>query len=92
MIFVNRPFFNEPGFGEPVDSAESLAYSANIRKNVLKYAMVGVLEHPPSLFAEVVKVHFKFKKRRIQSQVLAWEEYQSLDSLPLQLQQLMDKL
>jgi hypothetical protein len=92
MIFVNRPFFNEPGYGEPTDSVDSLSYSAEVRKNVVKYAMIDVLENPPSLFAQVVKVHFGLKKRRIQQQVLAWKQYQSFGSSHEKLQRLLGKL
>ncbi|KAJ3268472.1 hypothetical protein HDV01_002730 [Terramyces sp. JEL0728] len=75
MIFVNRPYFNEPGYGEPVDTPESKSYNGNVRVNVVKHAMIGQLVNPPGNFKEVVQNHFRLKRDRILKQVEVWQEY-----------------
>ncbi|KAJ3255129.1 Baculoviral IAP repeat-containing protein 6 [Boothiomyces macroporosus] len=75
MILVNRPYFNEPGFGDPEDSLASKRYSGDVRVNVVKYAMIDQIKNPPPNFKEVVQHHFKLKKARILKQVEAWKEY-----------------
>jgi hypothetical protein len=81
MIMVSRPYFNEPGFGDPVDSPPSLAYSASIREGVVKNAMLAHLKSlntdPNSPFADVIRTHFKLKKNRILAQLEKWKSFQT---------------
>lgn len=72
LILVDRPYFNEPGFGEPCDSSKSNAYSKNIRKETVVVAMTKMLNKPPKAFEETVITHFKVKKDEIQEQLNSW--------------------
>jgi Ubiquitin-conjugating enzyme len=81
MILVSRPYFNEPGFGDPDDSPRSLAYSSAVRDGVVKNAMLAHLKslktYPNSPFADVIRTHFKLKKERIVAQIEKWKSFQT---------------
>ncbi|KAI8900578.1 ubiquitin-conjugating enzyme/RWD-like protein [Globomyces pollinis-pini] len=74
MIFVTRPYFNEPGYGDPTNSAECLSYNRDVRWNTVRHAMIGNLKNPPVGFEDVVKTFFELKKKRIIQQLNAWKE------------------
>lgn len=81
MILVQRPYFNEPGFGDPTDSPQSLAYSALVREGVVKNAMLSHLKSlntsPQDPFGDVIRTHFKLKKLRILAQLEKWKTFQT---------------
>ena len=87
MILVARPYFNEPGCGEPTDNPQSLDYSRTVRFNVVKWAMLKHLTDLKQVkgggvFANVVKTHFLLKRERIVLQLREWEShYQKGDAL-----------
>lgn len=87
MILVARPYFNEPGYGEPTDIPKSLEYSRTVRFNVVKWAMLKHLKDLKEakgggVFANVVKTHFLLKRERIVLQLREWEShYQMGDAL-----------
>ena len=87
MILVSRPYFNEPGYGDPTDSAASLQYSRNVRHNVIKWAMLKHLKDLKEskgfgVFENALKTHFLLKRERILLQVQEWQShYQKGDDL-----------
>jgi ubiquitin-protein ligase len=78
LIFVDEPYYNEPGYEEDMGSEwsqkESEQYSENIRKQTLVWAVKDVIENPPQGFEEVVRLHFKMKKEEVLAQANKWME------------------
>ncbi|KAI6178303.1 UBC core domain-containing protein [Aphelenchoides besseyi] len=84
LIFVNEPiqlripysYFNEPGFersrGTPAGDQSSRDYTANIRHQCIRWAMLDMLRKPPPAFAKVVRRHFWLKRDEICLQIHEW--------------------
>ncbi|KIM46212.1 hypothetical protein M413DRAFT_16929 [Hebeloma cylindrosporum] len=72
MILCDEPYLNEPAWSTSGGSPQSLAYSANVRRMVIKTAMLGNLKTPPEPFADVIRTHFRLKARSISSQLDEW--------------------
>lgn len=79
LIFVNDPYFNEPGYeanrGTPAGTKASDAYNANLYYQVTKAAILDPLLRPkmiPSEFTEVVNAHFDLKRQEIEEQLQGW--------------------
>jgi hypothetical protein len=76
MIFVEQPFFNEPGYegirGSPEGDAKSREYNQNIQLHTLRYAMVAVLQKPPPEFAAIVRRHFALLAPHLRRQGARW--------------------
>ena len=57
LIFVNEPYFNEPGYetmiSTPAGKKASLQYNANIRQATVRWAMLDMLMQPPACFQRV---------------------------------------
>jgi len=72
MILCDEPYLNEPAWSTSGGSPQSLAYSANVRRMVVKTAMLGNLKTPPEPFADIIRTHFRLKGRSISSQLDEW--------------------
>jgi ubiquitin-protein ligase len=76
LIFIEEPYFNEPGHERSMNSEHgkkaSKEYNKNIKFNNLTWAMVDMLKNPPKGFESVVKTHFKLKGNKILSEVNKW--------------------
>ncbi|KAI6202918.1 hypothetical protein M3Y94_00496400 [Aphelenchoides besseyi] len=76
LIFVNEPYFNEPGFersrGTPAGDQSSRDYTANIRHQCIRWAMLDMLRKPPPAFAKVIRRHFWMKRDEICLQINEW--------------------
>ncbi|KAG6814198.1 hypothetical protein H0H92_000875 [Tricholoma furcatifolium] len=72
MILCDEPYLNEPGWASQGGSPASRAYSANVRRMVVKTAMLGNLKAPPEPFADVIRTHFRLKARSIAAQLDKW--------------------
>ncbi|THV08584.1 hypothetical protein K435DRAFT_740799 [Dendrothele bispora CBS 962.96] len=72
MILCDEPYLNEPGWAGSAGTTQSIAYSANIRRMVVKTAMLGNLKNPPEPFADVIRTHFRLKARAISEQLDRW--------------------
>ncbi|KAJ6613484.1 hypothetical protein B0H10DRAFT_2048706 [Mycena sp. CBHHK59/15] len=59
MILCEEPYLNEPD-------------SANVRRMVVKTAMLGNLQNPPEPFADIIRTHFRLKARSISTQLDQW--------------------
>ena len=73
LIFVKDPYYNEPGYersmGSPGATAASHAYSLERMIATVRWGMLDHLQHPRVGYEEVVKLHFKLKKKEILQQV-----------------------
>ncbi|KAH9899465.1 ubiquitin conjugating enzyme family protein [Cubamyces lactineus] len=72
MILCDEPYLNEPGWANSGGTPKSIAYSANIRRMVVKTAMLGNLKMPPEPWADVIRTHFRLKARSIMTQLDKW--------------------
>ncbi|KAF8639801.1 hypothetical protein AX17_001060 [Amanita inopinata Kibby_2008] len=72
MILCEEPYLNEPGWANSGGSPQSRAYSANVRRMVIKTAMLGNLKNPPEPFGDVIRTHFQLKARHITKQLDEW--------------------
>ncbi|KAJ7638794.1 ubiquitin conjugating enzyme family protein [Roridomyces roridus] len=72
MILCEEPYLNEPGWAEQAGTQQSRAYSANVRRMVVKTAMLGNLQNPPEPFGDIIKTHFRLKARAISAQLDQW--------------------
>lgn len=63
LIFVNEPYFNEPGYEQSMHSESgrkaSKDYNQNIREHTIHRAMIDHLKSPTGPFAETLLSHFK---------------------------------
>ncbi|TFY83061.1 hypothetical protein EWM64_g951 [Hericium alpestre] len=88
MILCEEPYLNEPGWANSAGTPQSaacayfrlsistpsdfLSDSANIRRMVLKAAMLGNLKNPPEPFGDIIRTHFRLKARCINEQLDKW--------------------
>ncbi|KIK65287.1 hypothetical protein GYMLUDRAFT_38722 [Collybiopsis luxurians FD-317 M1] len=72
MILCEEPYLNEPGWASSAGTPQSKAYSANVRRMVVRTAMLDALRNPPEPFEEVITTHFRLKARAIQKQLDDW--------------------
>jgi baculoviral IAP repeat-containing protein 6 len=78
LIFVNDPYFNEPGYaksqGTPQGTKRSDAYNANLRTQTLLHAIKPFVSgnNPYPEFDEPIQAHFRNKKLQIEKQMYQW--------------------
>lgn len=72
LILVSHPYYNEPGYEHQVGDRASTQYSQKIREATIRHAMIGQLRTPPAEFADVVRAHFRLKRRQIRQQCAQW--------------------
>jgi len=102
QIFVDEPFYNEPGYEYQMHTAEgkkqSDQYSSNVRNATIKYAMIEQIEKPPKGFEYITLNHFYLNKDRIIRQVRGWmtddvsKNPSNMATLAKELPGLVDKL
>jgi hypothetical protein len=72
MILCEEPYLNEPAWANSSGSQQSRAYSANVRRMVVKTAMLGNLKNSPEPFGDVIRTHFRIKAKSITTQLDEW--------------------
>jgi len=76
LIFVESPYFNEPGYeasmGTPEGDKKNANYNSLQRAFSVKLAMKASLESPPVAFEDVVKLHFWLRKEDIAERIEGW--------------------
>ncbi|KAF7352807.1 Baculoviral IAP repeat-containing protein 6 [Mycena venus] len=72
MILCEEPYLNEPGWANSAGTPQSRAYSANVRRMVVRTAMLGNLQNPPEPFADIIRTHFRLKAKSIAAQLDQW--------------------
>ncbi len=76
LIFVDEPYYNEPGYEKSINTdtgkKNSFNYNDNIRLETVKVAMIKMLENPPESYETLIQEHFKYKKDEILKIVDKW--------------------
>jgi len=76
LIFIDQPYFNEPGYQSSFGTSDGMKrsenYNKNIQHNTIKWAMIDMLQHPPFGFEEIIHNHFKLKKDHIMAETHKW--------------------
>ncbi|KAG2363357.1 hypothetical protein BDR07DRAFT_1607643 [Suillus spraguei] len=54
MIPCEEPYLNEPGWANDGGASQSRQYSSNVRRMVVKTAMLGNLKNPPEPFGDIL--------------------------------------
>jgi len=75
MIFVELPYFNEPGFGKanPTQPA-SVEYNKNISLQTVRWAMVEWMKdhHRGGIWEDVITSHFLIREEKIRQRIEHW--------------------
>jgi baculoviral IAP repeat-containing protein 6 len=78
LIFIEEPYFNEPGFEKTINTNEgnkkSKSYNKNIHSKTIELAMINMINNPPQGFEEVIQEHFKMKKDEILKTTSIWND------------------
>lgn len=76
MIFVPFPYFNEAGYEKYINTEDgnkkAIRYNYEVRLNCMKWAMLDVIKNPIKGFENVIKIHFKLKKKHIKNICSQW--------------------
>ena len=76
LIFVDEPYFNEPGYEKIMytdkGKESSKAYNDNIKLCTIMWAMINQLTNPPEEYKEIIFEHFKIKKHDIIQKIDEW--------------------
>lgn len=76
LIFVDEPYFNEPGYQSLINTEKgnnlSSLYNDNIRYETVRVAMLGVLNNKHKTYETFITEHFKMKKDEIIETVNKW--------------------
>jgi ubiquitin-protein ligase len=66
LIFIDKPYFNEPGYETLINTelgnSDSDKYNEKVKVNTHKWAISDMLKNPPEDFKEVIEKHFELKK------------------------------
>jgi ubiquitin-protein ligase len=69
LIFIENPYFNEPGYETKIDTKEgiknSLNYNSKLFIDTLKWAINDQIINPAKEYEEIITNHFKLKKNDI---------------------------
>ncbi|CAD7704553.1 unnamed protein product [Ostreobium quekettii] len=76
MVFVEDPWFNEPGRTARTRRAldESRSYNLSVRCHTLQHAILPAIKAPPQPFQKACREHFRIKQRSIRNQCEKWVE------------------
>jgi ubiquitin-protein ligase len=76
LIFIDHPYFNEPGYqssyGTSQGMARSAQYNADVQANNIKWAIIDSIINPEPCFADVITTHFRLKKDNILAMATEW--------------------
>jgi len=77
LILVPDPYFNEPGYERDIGTIHgnlaSRNYNNEIRRGCVMYAMLEQLRNPPPGFGEIIKNHFRMRKKAIRKDLKKWK-------------------
>ena len=78
LIFVEEPYFNEPGYqnsqGSEKGNIQSKYYNENIRIQNIKYGIIDQIKNPPKEFEDVIKKHYQINLDKIKKNISEWME------------------
>ncbi|XP_062509356.1 baculoviral IAP repeat-containing protein 6-like isoform X2 [Corticium candelabrum] len=76
LILVMEPYFNEPGYEREIGTKEgdihNQEYSAEVRVNTIRHAIIGQLRNPSPGFEDAIRMHFYLKKERVLKECESW--------------------
>jgi baculoviral IAP repeat-containing protein 6 len=76
LIFVDFPYFNEPGWERMMHTMEgklkAKAYNEPLQIATLQFAINNMIKNPPKGMEEVIKKHFSMKKEEILNTSQKW--------------------
>jgi len=73
LIFVEYPFYNEPGRENMTNSLDSAERENRTQRyNTLKFAILDALRYPDSSFKDLIVAHFQHKRDEITGQCNEW--------------------
>ena len=76
LIFVENPYFNEPGYEKNMHTAagkqSSNDYSENLQIETIRWAINDMIKNPPSTMENVIIQHFKLKKEELINTTEKW--------------------
>ncbi len=76
LIFVDEPYFNEPGYEQTMNTDKgresSQAYNDNIKLCTIMWGMINQITNPPNEYKEIIFEHFKIKKYDIIHKIDEW--------------------
>ncbi|KAI6243798.1 putative ubiquitin-conjugating enzyme protein 17 [Aphelenchoides fujianensis] len=87
LIFVENPYFNEPGFEKFANSPKgqdfSTRYNSHIQMATFTYAISQMAKNPPVYFKDVIRRHLWLKREAIVEQAERWLNETLLDAPPM---------
>ena len=97
LIFVEEPYFNEPGYqnsrGTPQGDKCSFDYNTNIRIANIRYGIIDMIKNPPEEFMEIIKLHYQLRKKEIIDNINKWiQEYDKYPKIQNELKELLVEL
>lgn len=97
LIFVEEPYFNEPGYqrlqGTDQGDKNSFEYNTTIRIANIKYGILDMIKNPPEEFKEVITLHYGLNKSKIIDNINQWiTEYETLPNIQQTLTNLLIEL
>ncbi|KIK38459.1 hypothetical protein CY34DRAFT_772434, partial [Suillus luteus UH-Slu-Lm8-n1] len=63
LILCEEPYLNGPGWANDSGTPQSRQYSSNVRRMVVKTAMLGNLKNPPEPFGDLIRTHYHLKSQ-----------------------------
>ncbi|KAL4444357.1 hypothetical protein ABPG75_012094 [Micractinium tetrahymenae] len=72
LILVDEPWYNEPGYEQRADDANSNRYSAQLMPQTIKWAMLDQLQHGPEYFQPVIREHFRLRGNYLLENCRRW--------------------
>lgn len=76
LIFVENPYFNEPGYEADMHTEQgkrrSMEYNDIRRKATIEWAMIDLIKNPLLEFKDIILNHFKYKKDNINNTIEKW--------------------
>lgn len=83
LIFVENPYFNEPGYEKGMHTElgknKNFKYNDNIRYNTIKWAINDNITDPCPEFKDLIFNHFKLKKDEINKTINEWYSITQID-------------
>ena len=78
LIFVEEPFFNEPGYqgqrGTKAGDDQNSKYNTQQRYKTTEIAMLEQLKNLDPCYGDVIKGHFRIRKKDIRERVQGWRD------------------
>ena len=76
LIFVENPYFNEPGYEKDMHNdtgkRRSLEYNDLRQRSTIEWAMIDMINNPSDQFKDIIINHFKYKKDAINNTIEKW--------------------